>query len=43
MERPKLPAPHQIVAELYKLVFETAADLEAQPRLSRGASRSRRR
>jgi NitT/TauT family transport system permease protein len=24
MERPKLPAPHQIVAELDKLVFETA-------------------
>jgi len=23
MERPKLPAPHQIVAELYKLVIET--------------------
>ena len=24
MERPKLPAPHQIVGELYKLVFATA-------------------
>jgi NitT/TauT family transport system permease protein len=24
MERPKLPAPHQIVSELYKLVFATA-------------------
>jgi len=24
MERPKLPAPHQIVSELYQLVFETA-------------------
>lgn len=24
MERPKLPAPHQIVSELYKLVIETA-------------------
>ena len=23
MERPKLPAPHQIAAELYKLVFAT--------------------
>ena len=23
MERPKLPAPHQVAAELYKLVFET--------------------
>ena len=23
MERPKLPAPHQIAAELYKLVIET--------------------
>ncbi len=24
MERPKLPAPHQVVSELYKLVFATA-------------------
>src|SRR4029077_8641574 len=24
MERPKLPAPHQVASELYKLVFATA-------------------
>ena len=34
MERPKLPAPHQIVSELYKLVFATPPTSNA-PRLSR--------
>ena len=35
MERPKLPAPHQIVAELYKLIDRDRPELQAQPRLSR--------
>ncbi len=35
MERPKLPAPHQVASELYKLVFATAPTSKRSPRLSR--------
>ena len=35
MERPKLPAPHQVAASLYTARHRHPADLQAQPRLSR--------
>ena len=42
MDRPKLPGPHQVVAELFKLTVATAPTSK-RSLVYHGASRSRRR
>ena len=42
MERPKLPAPHQVASELYKLIFATAPTSKRSLSIM-GSLRSKRR